>query len=375
MNTNLEAFWTAVVAAELQGNTSPILIDVRSEGEFESDGHWLSVNIPILNNEERHKIGIEYKTNGTAAAVALGHVLVSGERRRQRIEAWKQAVAAGATYLTCWRGGLRSKTAESWIEDEGLKIKRIEGGTKALRRRCISTIESSARTDIDFIVHGRTGSGKTSLLQSLGRPFGFVDLEKCANHRGSSFGYDLFRPQPSQIQFENRLAIHLAAQRTSDIEVSLIEGESRMIGRSVIPLSFFELMSSLPVILVKSEIDDRVTEIYRDYIEVPLARGLDAARLLRFYWDALDRVKRRLGGAKHLEILNKMNEAFDKMEVNLHRDWIENLLRSYYDRLYDFGSEKYRDRLVFEGTRDQVKLFLKEYALAKRKKNEASLAG
>ena len=37
------------------------IIDVRSPSEFKIDHIPGSINIPILNDEERHKVGVKYK--------------------------------------------------------------------------------------------------------------------------------------------------------------------------------------------------------------------------------------------------------------------------------------------------------------------------
>ena len=53
-----------------------VIIDVRSEKEF-AKGHFPSaVNIPLLNNEHRHLVGICFKKQGQVEAVKLGHQLV-----------------------------------------------------------------------------------------------------------------------------------------------------------------------------------------------------------------------------------------------------------------------------------------------------------
>ena len=52
------------------------LIDVRAPIEF-NQGHMPnSINLPILTDEERHRIGIVYKQQGNEAAVRVGHKLV-----------------------------------------------------------------------------------------------------------------------------------------------------------------------------------------------------------------------------------------------------------------------------------------------------------
>ena len=54
-----------------------------------------------------------------------------------------------------------------------------------------------------IILTGYTGASKTSLLNKLDNG---LDLEGIANHRGSSFGSHI-KAQPSQIDFENNLAV------------------------------------------------------------------------------------------------------------------------------------------------------------------------
>ncbi len=40
--------------------------------------------------------------------------------------------------------------------------------------------------------------------------------------------------------------------------------------------------------------------------------------------------------------------------VDLHRAWIEGLLREYYDPMYAFQQEKKRERVIFTGNREEV---------------------
>ena len=64
------------------------LIDTRAPVEFAKGSFPGAVNLPLMNDEERAQVGTTYKHQGNAAAVALGHRLVSGEVRAARIEAW-----------------------------------------------------------------------------------------------------------------------------------------------------------------------------------------------------------------------------------------------------------------------------------------------
>jgi tRNA 2-selenouridine synthase len=90
-------------------NRTP-LIDVRAPVEFANGAFPDAVNLPLMNDEERHLIGIRYKEEGNAAAVKLGHELVSGEIKEARIRAWSDLMASKPdAMLYCFRGGQRSK--------------------------------------------------------------------------------------------------------------------------------------------------------------------------------------------------------------------------------------------------------------------------
>ncbi len=74
----------------LRANTP--LIDLRSPIEFAKGTFPQSVNLPILNNDERAKIGKTYKHQGNDAAVKLGHRLVSGDQKENRVSGWKEFI-------------------------------------------------------------------------------------------------------------------------------------------------------------------------------------------------------------------------------------------------------------------------------------------
>jgi len=65
------------------------LIDVRAPIEFSKGAFKNSTNLPLMNDEERHLVGICYKEKGSEEAVKLGHQLVAGEIKETRVEAWK----------------------------------------------------------------------------------------------------------------------------------------------------------------------------------------------------------------------------------------------------------------------------------------------
>ena len=89
------------------------LIDVRAPVEFAQGALPTAVNLPLMTDEQRHRVGAEYAQHGRQAAIELGVRLVSGAAKQHRIHAWETFAGAhpgGALY--CARGGLRSRISQ-----------------------------------------------------------------------------------------------------------------------------------------------------------------------------------------------------------------------------------------------------------------------
>ena len=183
------------------------MMDMRSPVEFDKGAFPTAVNLPLMSDEERRKVGTLYKIQGQAAAIELGHFLVSGEVKENRLKAWCDFARSNPDgYLYCFRGGLRSQTVQTWLKEAGVDYPLIKGGYKALRRFLIDETDRIATQGDFLIIGGRTGSGKTLLVHDLPTA---VDLEGLANHKGSSFGRPVDDTQPTQIAFENALGVDL----------------------------------------------------------------------------------------------------------------------------------------------------------------------
>ena len=64
------------------------LMDTRAPIEFSRGSFLGATNLPLMTDDERAQVGTCYKEKGQEAAIALGHQLVAGEVRSQRIDAW-----------------------------------------------------------------------------------------------------------------------------------------------------------------------------------------------------------------------------------------------------------------------------------------------
>jgi tRNA 2-selenouridine synthase len=326
------------------------LIDLRSPGEFAHGAVPSAVNLPLLTDAERAAVGTTYRHAGQAAAIALGESLVSEEVRRERLASWLRFVdATPGAMLYCWRGGLRSERVQSWLADAGRVVPRIAGGFKALRRTCIEAIERAAAGTPLLVLGGRTGSGKTALLREFEAA---IDLEHLANHRGSAFGATL-RPQPTPVAFENALAVELL--RRSRAPCVLIEDESRTIGHLGLPQSLFAAMQRAPLVVLEVTLAERARRIAQEYVCEPLAQGVGRDALRERYLAASDRIRRRLGGDRHVVIRAAIDAAFASGSSDAHVDWIALLLEWYYDPMYEYQLERKHARVVFRGAWSDVR--------------------
>ena len=343
------------------------MLDVRAPVEFTRGAFPRAENIDIINDDERHHIGIRYKEMGQDAAVELGAELVSGELRKERIDRWEQFFErhpAGVLY--CFRGGMRSKLTQQWLmERTGREFPRVEGGYKALRRFLIDELDAAAREVNTLVIGGRTGAGKTLLLNRLPNA---IDLEGLARHRGSAFGH-YATPQPTQIYFENALSIALLKHRARGNPPLIIEDEGQNIGSVHLPLNLFERFKSGDFVILEAGIEERIEITWREYVVDALA---DFARVhgqenaFRSWHDYImrgfGRIRRRLGDVRHRKIGEEITAAMQHQretgEMHLHKVWIRDLLVDYYDPMYDYQIGKKSKNIAFSGDAAAVRDYL-----------------
>lgn len=209
------------------------IIDVRSPAEFAEDHLPGALNWPVLDNEERRIVGTLYKESPFEAR-KLGAALVGrniarhlDERVRDKPKHWKPLVY-------CWRGGQRSGAMNWFLGQIGFRSRQLQGGYKAYRERVRADLDELPLALDLQVLCGRTGSGKTRLLQALaGEGAQVLDLEGAARHRGSVLGALPEQPQPSQKAFDSELWGQLRALDTA--RPVYVESESRKIGQLRVP--------------------------------------------------------------------------------------------------------------------------------------------
>ena len=289
------------------------LVDVRSPGEFDQGHIPQAINLPLFSDGQRAQVGICYKQQGRQAAVLLGLALV-GPRLQELAQGLSALAQPGQPLrLHCWRGGMRSSSMAWLASSLELPVVLLDGGYKAFRRWVLASFERPLPL---LLVAGRTGTGKTDLLQALAqRGQAVVDLEGLANHRGSSFGGLGMAPQPSSEHYENLLAAALLAlQGCSPI---WLEAESAQVGRCRIPGALWRQMGEAPAIEIQRSQQERVGQLVATYGP----HGQEALGA------AIARISRRLGPQRSAAALAAIDSS----------DWAGACAQmlDYYDRCYD----------------------------------------
>jgi len=338
------------------------LIDVRAPVEYAKGAFPHTVNLPLMNDEERHLIGKRHKEAGNEKAVALGHQLVSGEIKAQRVQAWiDQIQQAPQSYLYCFRGGQRSQISQQWLANAGIHIPRLKGGYKAFRSYLIAQLETITLDKKIFVLGGHTGAGKTLLLKKLRES---IDLEGLANHRGSSFGR-YATGQPTQIDFENALAYALIQHDDTVPPHLVVEDESKNIGRCYIPPALFSQFSAADVILLETSLEERIEITYDEYVlasqhqyDSALRSGDTPHSWIETMRHNFQRIYKRLGDKGHRELTTLLEEAWAHQQqhhdTSLHKRWIARLLSEYYDPMYAYQIGQKEERVIFRGNQTEI---------------------
>jgi tRNA 2-selenouridine synthase len=345
------------------------LLDVRAPVEYQQGAFPNANNAPLLNDEERQQVGLCYKNQGQQKAIELGHQLVSGVIKQQRIEYWIQQLQNHSIkYLYCYRGGLRSKISQQWLHEAGFDIPRVKGGYKAMRNFLIKQLNQADSNFSFTLVGGLTGCRKTTLVDELKQG---IDLEGAAYHRGSSFGAHA-TAQSSQIAFEHQLAIDLMRAQKNQYDHIALEDEGRFIGSVDIPKNIFEKMRQSPMVVIERSIEQRIEQLLKEYVTDMLAEfsALNSneehayTEFSNYLLNSLQRICKRLGQQRWQELDKVMRAALmahqHNQDISLHKIWLKVLLTDYYDPMYLSQLEQRKDSIIFRGDFVACKQYITE---------------
>lgn len=299
------------------------MIDVRSPKEFRSGHIAGAVNLPLFDDGERAQVGICFKQEGREAAIRKG-LGITGPKLEFFITEAEKIAPEKKLALHCWRGGMRSKSMATLFDFAGFDVLVLKGGYKSYRRSVQDYMQYPWQL---LVLGGRTGSGKTCMLEGLEEAGEQVlDLEKMAKHKGSAFGSLGEEEQPTTEMFENRLFEKLRSLKPD--KRIWVEDESHLIGSVFISEAFWKNMRSAPVIFCDVPLEERVRYLVQTYGDYP-AEEIAAA---------VKKITKRLGG-QHAKAALENFSAGNPEEAT-------RIVLVYYDKTYAHGlSQREADKI------------------------------
>jgi len=301
-----------------------LTLDVRSEGEFNYGRLPHATNLPLFNNEERKIVGIAYKQQGKNEALLLGLDIV-GKKMADFIRFVQPLIKDNRIFVHCWRGGMRSGSMAWLLNLFGYEVFVLTGGYKSYRHHVLALL---AKKFPYIVLGGRTGSGKTDILNEL-KNLGeqIIDLEALANHKGSAFGGLGQLQQPSTEHFENLMAEELKSFDES--KTVWIEDESRTIGKVFLDINFWNHLRLSPLFIINLPVAIRLKKLVGDY-------GKFSDEELK---TSFSNIVRRLGNEQWKNAIAALEEKNIELaaKIALH----------YYDKAYDKGIAMKETKKIF----------------------------
>ena len=300
------------------------VIDVRSPAEFALDRVPGAVNYPVLDNDQRARVGTLYKQVSPFEARKLGAALVARNIADHVEHAFMSRERDWQPLVYCWRGGKRSGAMAQVLRDIGWRVAILEGGYQGYRRDILAQLDSLPATLRFHVVCGPTGSGKSSLLRELAHQGAQVlDLEALACHRGSVLGGLPGEPQPTQKWFDSQVWNTL--RRFDPAQPVWVEAESRKIGVLQVPERLLVAIRASHCLRIDAPIEARVRLLIREYPHMLADPGWLKARL-----EHLSRLQSR-------EIMQRWMSLID---AGAWEDLVLDLLVNHYDPLYQRSMHK-----------------------------------
>lgn len=242
------------------------VIDVRAPAEWAEDRIPGAMNLPVLNDEERARVGTIYKRESPFRARKVGAALVARNAAAHLEGPLADKPGGWQPLVYCWRGGQRSGSFASILSQIGWRVETVAGGYKSYRSLVVQALYDAPVPSRVIVLDGNTGTAKTDLLALMAeRGVQVIDLEGLANHRGSLFGARA-GGQPSQKGFESRLAMALTA--LDPVRPVVVEAESSKIGNCRMPPRLWRAMVAAPRLAVSAPLAARAAYLARAYADL-----------------------------------------------------------------------------------------------------------
>ncbi len=287
------------------------IIDARTPKEFAEDHIPGAINLPVLDDEERVRVGTLHKQSSAFDAKKLGAALVSRHIADHLDQYFASKPAGYKPLIYCWRGGNRSGSMAHVLQKIGFKAGQLEGGYKAYRRVVLTELETLPALFRFRVICGPTGCGKSRLLQALqANGAQVLDLEALAAHRGSLLGDLPNQPQPSQKWFESSIWWQL--KQFDPFQPVYVESESKKIGKLRVPDGLLTAIRAGQSIWLEASVEQRVNlllEEYAHFLASPKTLLAQVARLseLRGH-ETIDHWKELIAQKRWAEFVQDMLE-------------------------------------------------------------------
>ncbi|MBE0451408.1 MAG: tRNA 2-selenouridine(34) synthase MnmH [Clostridia bacterium] len=309
-----------------------LYIDVRSESEFEK-GHIIgAINLPILNDIERHEVGWIYKNASVEEAKKVG--LQHGSAKLQiffeTVEKLRTEHPDKKIVFYCARGGYRSRSIALLMRSIDLPVYWLQGGYKSYRQEVLNALQDSEKLPTFIVVNGLSGVGKTHILmelKKLGHPV--LDLEGAANHKGSHLGAIGTSGKQSVQSFENEIFDQLVKV---DRFYCFVESESKRIGHVFVPNAIFDKLQGGIYIKVSASLDFRISGLIEDYVSAPdFQHSFEAA----------------LGKIKPYITKELFAELKEHFKADDYETLTQKLLLNHYDPIYYKSIDSHQHKAEF----------------------------
>src|SRR5690606_11339942 len=226
-----------------------------------------------------------------------------------------------------------------------IPVHRLDGGIRSYRNWVVGQLDALDLIPKAYILNGNTGTGKTIILRKLEQEgYPVLDFERMANHRGSIFGQIGLEPH-NQKTFDALLVekLHII----QDFPYVFFEGESKRIGRVLLPEPFYNVKENGTQIFIEMPMEERVKNILDDYRPWEFKEEC---------MEAFRRIKSRI----HTPIATEIQNALQNEEFSLA---VRLLLEYYYDPRYLYSTAQY-----FKGTKITISVQNVEEAIEEIKK-------
>lgn len=324
------------ILKNIKSSNNYTIVDVRSEKEHLKNPIPFSINMPILNDRERHEVGLIYMKDSQELALSLA-IYYAKEKEQRYIESIKEAASGrsgGKIILYCWRGGLRSRYVAKMLNKYGMEALVLQNGQKGFRKAVHDLLYDKSIPIISL--SGKTGCGKSEILEYIQKNhpgFPVIHLEKCAGHASSVFGEIRFamknEKKQNQQQFETNIFMEILPhlRGKNDLPVFLSENESKKIGDLIIPPAVLRGLGDEIIIDITCSARKRIRRLSGDY----------------FASSSCDVNMKSMAKEKVIKQLQLLNKKLSRVRIMRYEEWIngsrhlrflKDIMKNYYDRVY-----------------------------------------